>query len=668
MSRMSVAAEPDAETTAARRVDGPSAIALTVAAALIVFVVVAALTSWEMTRAPASLVLALGLLLLIPSSPWLSRRLALNGAILLGAIPVLWWLALPAWVPVGRTSLVLAGAAACVVVLYRRARPTRRSIVGMARRADAVLPVAALFALWFFWPLLTAPAGSSSVAMLVQGFGGDNVGHFDMFAMIREWGVTGHAWPTPLDGSTFAYTVYPQHFHAITAAIAEAWFGSAPGGIATETQAYLASTAVVLALALLTVVAAVASTTAMRGRFGPVFIVATAIVTFVLLGFGASGLAHGFPGYLLAVIGTVLAIVLAASPRPRSTAELLAVCATVVLVAHSWMLLAPVAAVGLLAVLVAARRHLIGTGRASLVRMAIVAATFAAGVFGGVLVLLATTEAGGPAAALSTPGGADVPSIPLTIALGVAVITVCFALALPIGAAGDPKRTPRALVIVAGIAATVGLLEGALLAGVQYSQASQLSYFQYKYINAMTILFAVLAIFVAAACCVRAFDRPPRARLGWSVVIIAGLSLSVVTSSGLPTTGSTAYPGLSFRAGLSTAVAAPDPEIERLAAAATILRQLPCPRPWYYSTLPSILAVDMSNQWAMSLSATWTEHGSAITRQLFTPPPPEDRPAVAALITRVLESDPSSCVVIEPGLYGELAELRSEQGDRVLTW
>ena len=613
---------------------------------------------------PFAVALAVAIWVLTPSAKTLTRRVALNGAIALGALPLLWWAGSPPLGAVGRVGLILAVLSAVLVFCAILGGEPRRRLIPEFAASDTAVAAAGVFGLWFFLPFFTPRADVPALASLVQAFGGDNVAHFDMFEMIRRTLVTGPGWPTPADGSVFAYIVYPQHFHVLAVMAADGWSGVSTGTIAQEVALFGIGTSLVLTAALVTLAAAIASVDVLRGRTGLVFVVITASISFLFLGFGAASLSHGFPGFLLAVIGAIIAVVLAMSGRRTTVVSLAAVCASAVLVAHSWMLLAPLA---LVAAAVLAIRIDWAALRAAPRRAApfalVVATTAAAGGFGAWLVVEATRTAGGPAAALTTTGGVATPSISLIVAIAGAAVAVAWSALVP----GAVKGARVASTVVLGTV-IVGAAEVAVLTAVQLSQADKLGYFQYKLIDGLTIVFAILAV-LAGTVWVVARATPHASRRWMSVVTTLGLCAALLAYSGFPVPGFFRFPGLSFRDGPAMSAADPFAGLPRLLEAASVMADEPCVRPFYLAVLPGDLTVGVSNNWAMSLSSTWTERAGGITTALFDVAPETDAATVASTVDELLDADADRCVVVAPEALADLpVDVTDRYAGRILSW
>lgn len=651
------------------------------------FALVLVLDSAGLLAGPVAVVLAALLLVLIPSARTLSRRFAVNALIALGFAPLMWWFPWPGFIAVSHSAVILAAGTGIVLYRLTLGAPERRGLLPIFRTVDLWPVAATVFAVVFFRPFFVFSQTISSVALLRQGFGGDNVAHFDMFEMIRRTGVTGAAWPVPADGSVFAYVSYPQHFHVLTAFAAELWAGDGVVSVDRETGLFGIGTAIVLTVALVGLVAAVAGHPSLRTRPGLVGLVTVAALAVLLLGQGSFALSYGFPGYLLAIIVLLAGVALAAGvlerkSAPTSNLQLLAVAGTAVVVAHSWSLLVPMSLVAL--VVVGARlplRSYRARPLAAIPAVLIGLVTAAALAFAAWLVLAATAGSGSPEAALATPGGVPRMSIALTVVVALAVVVVALLplirrRAVPSRRAVARRPLSADLLLLAAVSA-MGLAEAAVLIAIQLQRTGQISYFQYKFVLALCISVSVLFVLALALSLARR-RQPERGvlRRSLAVLVLAGLALGTIVFAGLSSaprlliTGHS-LPGVEFRSNLENQAQATLASTERLVAAATVMAARPCAVPVYVAPLADDPTMDVSNGWAMSLSATWTEASSAVNTYLWPVKSPESTIAADAnvVISAVLQGAPERCVVIAPAVQSALRpEIVTRFSGQIFSW
>ena len=180
------------------------------------------------------------LLVALPTDRELSRRLALDGSLLIGAALVVW--SLPWADEVNCGALVCAvgtGSGAAWVLVAPRPASRLRSIVPRLRAADALV-VASGLAAWLMvhrWALVSSP--SAALKLFLPGY--DNALHFLMFDTLRQ-----HSGPLYADGSS-----YPQGFHALVASYAQLGLPADRGGV-DGLVAFAHGTAVVVVLGTVT--------------------------------------------------------------------------------------------------------------------------------------------------------------------------------------------------------------------------------------------------------------------------------------------------------------------------------------------------------------------------------------------------------------------------------
>src|SRR4051794_20585950 len=116
-------------------------------AAVVTFVAVYASVSTGIVAGAGACLLLVGILLAVPSSPHLSRRLALNGSLVFGWSPVLWWVHWPVSVNHGGAVLALGAAAlAFLGVTSNRGPRAPGRVVPTCRAADLLIPLSGLAA------------------------------------------------------------------------------------------------------------------------------------------------------------------------------------------------------------------------------------------------------------------------------------------------------------------------------------------------------------------------------------------------------------------------------------------------------------------------------------------------------------------------------------------
>lgn len=302
----------------------------------------------------ASLALAAVLLAAVPVASGLSRRVAVNGSIAVGWVPVLWWIRWPA--EVNHAAVVVAavvgGLAAGVAGAPTLGAGVRR-LLPVVRPVDGLPVLGAVVALVATWPL--AAPGSPRAALVTMLPGADNYAHFHMFSTIRTYGGTTSALGLAPDGSGWAFGVYPQGFHALAASVTELSYPNLSPGPAMLT-AYAQAVATLLVLGVVLMTAAAVSLPAVRER--PLLALPAVVVTWTAFLWepGQDLLGDGFPNFWLACAAAGVACLLAIAPeRPWALSVAAAVGGLCVFAAHAWAPLAVLAAPAVLVMLASVR-------------------------------------------------------------------------------------------------------------------------------------------------------------------------------------------------------------------------------------------------------------------------------------------------------------------------
>lgn len=491
------AADPSSAGTAAtpptRRSVVVGRAALTAVVGLVAATATAALRITVPVHGDLAIVGAAVLLLLLPTSPVLSRRILLSGALALGLTPTLWWVPLPLG-SLGRAGLLLS-----LVVGGLAGWLASGGVAGLRRRARALLPrmdgvdaiplLATAASTWVVSGWLRIRTGSAALAALLPGW--DNSGHFDMVQMLLRHGLTIDLLGPGPRGETWQYADYPQGYHAVVATLVEAAGKPADPGAAA--LSYLHASAWVVALLGGLLAAAVCSVPALRRRPALALPAAALLVAAFVTGPGATAFTGGFPNFVFAAALTAcIPLLVAATPRVPMPLHVAAIGALLVAVANSWILLLAVAvpaAVVLAFPLTKARWR--GTRRRWVATSAVL--LFVAL---GSLVPLRTLSSLSAGAVLVTPGGigAVEPGFILAVALGAVVACLLGPSARPRGRAWHAV-TPMA-----------GLVAVGALGAWQLSSAGALSYYFYKLLVGVELVSLAVLVWAWPAC----VDRPRR--------------------------------------------------------------------------------------------------------------------------------------------------------------
>lgn len=251
------------------------------------------------------------MLVALPSSARLSRRLALNGAMFMGWTPTLWMLPLP--VGLHRGALVCAGGTAvlvCWVAVSGTPGERLRTLVPSFHVTDACLPLVALAALVTFRLWISASTPQQALKLLLVGY--DNVAHFDIFRMLRLNGMTVHRMGISPDGTGWSYGEYPHASHALLATYADL-VQPTPGSGSQDLLLYMHVSALAMTVALLVLVGALCSIPRLTDR--PLVMLPSVALTVAAFLWtpGASAIADGFANFWIAAVLASTTILLAMS-------------------------------------------------------------------------------------------------------------------------------------------------------------------------------------------------------------------------------------------------------------------------------------------------------------------------------------------------------------------
>jgi hypothetical protein len=476
-----------------------------------------------------SLVVLAGLLAVVPTSPDLSRRIALNGSVLVGWVPVLWWVRWPFEVSHGALVVaVVVGALTFLVTSSPEPRLVLRSLLPHCRAIDSLMVLAGVLALtcmsrWAF-------VGSPHAALVALLPGADNYAHFHMFATIREYGATTTALGGKGDGSGWAFDEYPQGFHALAATLSELTHPHMTTG-ADSLVAYTQVVSLVVVVSMVVLVAAVVSLPGLRQR--PM--VALPAVVFTCAAFlwepGPKLLADGFANFWLASAAVAIALLLSLAPGRRlGIPDSVAVAGLLVAVAYAWAPLIVIAAPAVVALLHPVRRTL--SDRALRPRLGVVVGVLGlAGlaVLRAVLGLFADVDVKNVVTAIGGVHGTN--PLPAFVLIVVAVYA-CVA-AVPLlrrYGGGGPELAVAQQARVLVLAPVAGLLLGSLLFIAQLRTVGTSSYYFLKFFMGFEL---VLAGFVPALCGFLVAVAVPRSRRpGLRVGAAVGVTLLATQAFG----------------------------------------------------------------------------------------------------------------------------------------
>jgi hypothetical protein len=607
--------------------------------------------------------LAAGLVLL-PSAQNLSARIALNGVLLLGLLPILWW---------GVPSLNLAHfssasnfATAIVItgIVYFAVKKTfsHERWLPTFKLTDSLLGASALFMAWLYLPFFS---GTSATSTLLQSLRGDIVAHFTMVVKTITTGVSGSAWGVAKDGTDFVYVNYPQHFHSLAAYLGQSFENSSAGIIESYSAAFMAGLALVSIFSVIVLSSvAIEAVGKAKSLWLPGLLVAAVTASFTA-GFGASNLQAGFPNFVLAAISVLFVFFIAVYPLRVSVISALAASSGVLLVINCWFLLSPIA----LGMLVVVFLRLLKND--DLVRHARMT-TLASGVFIVVLgyawslslITAASEGIGGPVNVLNVPGGTVTMPIRLVIALCLSVGAMGLVLAV-LG-----KKTKRKVLRVPGWGIlTIAFFSTSLLGGLivlQRIQGDTATYYQEKLANGIFLVLTIVLIYavvISVQFFVPGIDAlTPLIR--WPLMAMSWVALFFLLSH-IPTFMN----GFELRDSITKESGSVSESSERLLKASEVLASTPCPSPVYLAILESDPSPDIANQWAHAMSGTWTEASGPVNTFLANNSLILDYTNPTQISREFLSEFSETCVVVSPEISAILLnELAETDAQRIMTW
>lgn len=585
---------------------------------------------------PVAVVLAVALVLAVPTSRELARRILIAGCLLLGWTPVLWWAPLPVG-PVGRVTFGLA-ALASLVAVFAVTAPCR--LLPRVRAADALLPVTGLLGAWTLWPWLMVRTPAQTLGLLTTGW--DNVAHFSMVHSARLHGATVDAL-----GGGWQFANYPEGFHAVVASLQELISGPLPGPMPVELEAYPRVVALVVIAATVTVVAGLLALPALRRRPVLATPAAALVATVFLLGPGAAAVENGFGNFVVAA-ALVCAVALVAVPLPRiAPLPVTVIGGAVVGIATDWVLLLVLAAPALAAALLPLRRSRYRMS-ADAGAIVIVLVVVVAGCLLRTVLVLDRVTAG----ALLTPGGAPPPGLGDVVAAVLLVIVAC-------------RATRRVRIVALAAVPLVGVAVTVLLALMQIDATGAVSYYSLKFVSSLQIVLPVLLLVPLAHLLRRRVPRGPRAGVAAAVVALAttqvfGLAIPDGTAIGVPPFASGALARATHLRNLN--IMPPMADLARRIDAAELL-----PPDAVYLDVPGDGRVHpiLAAQWYLALTDTWTTAANRLAGGIQLGGGVD---GIRATAQRILVADPDAVVLVRREYVETLTASLSQLHDPSLAY
>lgn len=639
-----------------------------------VAVVVAALVAW--VRASEFLDGYLGacaaavLVLAVPTSRLLARRIALAGCIAFGWLPLTYWSPLPVG-PWGRVTislaLVTAGLALWVLGAADPAARLRRLLpaVGVI---DVLLVVTAGAAAFFVKPWLTVQTGPAALSIMFRGW--DHSAHYFMTEAARRTGAFADLLGASDTGDTYKFAQYPSSFHVVVATVMELLGSPVPGNSNDELALYAQAVGLCVVVTVTMVVASLCALPVVRRNRNLAIPFVAAIVATFLLGTGGSLLRDGFPNFLVAcaLLATIppLVVTWGRLPTPITT---LAIGGAITAIAGSWALLLVIALPTVLVGVAPWRRGRWSGPRRTWIVVALILVATVASVARAAHVLSQTEPTFDEL--LGIPGDISIPPGGHAVFITIGAMAACLWLLTkpPVGhgqrRVGQISRAAWMCVPLA-----IGVGAAGYIAQVELRTPPYSGYYFWKFTIGLT-LFAVVVLVMALAtrAWIPASGTRRTARLRFVGACVAAVAVTHAYGVLLPALSNAGFGQLAPGAAMTRdmRVASIDPQLNesarRLIAGEAIPTSLLGPRPVYIDPggFGHVNPIKTA-QWFLALTNRWTEESNATVSGLRF-----DDPSLAdsvVIVKQLLLSDPQAVVVI-PADFAD--RIRAAVGDPALT-
>lgn len=612
------------------------------------------------------------LVLAVPVSSSVSRRMVIVAAIVIGWVPVLWWVPLPVG-PVGRATLLMAlgaGALSGWVAGGASWRERAHRLIPRFRLVDALpfgagAAMALVVSRWAFG--ITASRGLASLST-----GWDHSAHFYMTTTIRRTGtVLAHQGVAPF-GEEWVYRGYPQGFHTVAATIMEILSGPVPGRPSEELVDYVATLGMLSVVFVVLIVAGVAALPRMYTRPRITLVLGALAAAVFVLGPTGPALPDGFPNFVLAfTMLSLMPVLTVLQERLHKPAILAALGGVVVAVAHGWILLLPLAVPAVFVLGAPWRRSRWRGSRVEWMRTAAIGLA----VLGGVAYALYLASSESLTRVLTTGGGVQAAPISETVLLtGAAIVAapLCWMVVRrrSVRMAGTVVRTALLALIPLGgvlVAAIIGYIQLDGTAGPGGLTTGHLSYYFFKFAIGLTAVSTMVLVTAVGVAATRAVPSYGRSIPLWGAAIALGLVLTQafgVTVPQLVDVGmGQAAPGLARQRNFILASGAPAPAIAGLLNAADQYEPAESGHVVYVTYEPGWQPIQAA-QWYFALTGTWTTEGNVGATILGS-----NADTVSGALA-VLEGDPGSVVVVPPDDFDRVVARAARRGweDRVRTY
>lgn len=611
---------------------------------------------------PAGLLVLLALIVCAPVATSLSGRLALGGTAVLGWTPLLWWLPWRLDVNHGAVLVGLIGAGVVAWVAGQQdGRLARRRLRPRVRWIDAVAPALALGAAGAMGRWLSVSEPQAALSLLLRGY--DNVGHFDMFAMLRTHGASAARLGPAPDGSGWAYADYPQGFHALAATMAGV-AGRPVGSAAADLVTYAHAVAVVVVATTLCLAAALCAAPDLRRRPALAAGAAVVVTWTAVAGLGGGTVTDGFAPFWFAtaLVSTVLALCLGVRPR-RLSAHAAAIGGALVGITWSWapllLLAVPALAVatGPLRTVALDPRRL---GRVTLLAVGLVGLATVSVVGTVVMGLIRNV---GVEHVVVAVGGISPPEPRRLVT--VLVLALLISLTVSRRSLSRVPLRDRGLLVAArllGLVVIAGTGSAVALALQQLRATGTLAYYFMKYVTAVEVVLVTVLVLSVCALAAPWLDRPDaRARPAYVASVLALAVLMSLALSPRPI-----RPALLSDEAPATGVRGTSVARAQLATQILGASELDVDNAVLVVHAPGVLtAAALPETWRLAIRQEWSV--TAADRAAELTGTPAATPAEVARQARlILRRDTSARVLVPPavvedvraGLDGPAMELR----------
>ncbi len=603
-----------------------------------------ALTGWPAVA--LALLLAVG----VPSSRELSRRLFVNGSLVVGWCVVTWWFIVPP-TSIGRVAPALALTAGGLTtwVLVRDSRARLRRLVPRVRLVDLVGGAGVAWSIWRLRSRLAVTDAHNALSVAMGGY--DNIGHFEMVNMLRLYGATTDRLPPPGPGNSWAYVFYPQSFHSVAASIIELIHSPAYGGPSAELVRQTQATGAVAALATALAVLGLCGLPRLRRSPAVALPAVTLIVASLLIGPGATMLEDGYHNFFFGCVAVGLVVIAAVQvSKVTSPLHLAVLGGLLVAVAHAWLPLLTMAAAGAAVILVPANGRRWSASRRQWLLVGLVVIATLLGVLQALRIL--STLLASPSGVLAIGNAFDTPPRETVVLVVLAAIAACLL---------GPRRRGTSRLIAVALVPAAGAVTLGWIARNQISTTGELGYYFSKYVFAVYIVaLLVIAVVVAQSF---AIVSVPRATRQTRLRLAAGsVALAAAVAQAFGPFGAAALPS-------SVDTYSSLPVIDHLLAAGE-LGAGERSGPVYYLSLSDDAFGDpvRAGFWAMTLAGRATASTAPLTAAVAAGAADGDAGLIAQ-VPELLSSDPELKVVVSPEQLDTVRSSVPESlADRVVTW